>query len=87
PKAPLYFLSVFTLVITPMTPLWQILVLGGWMMLLQFGWFALVTLMLSRPAMRARFQAVGHWVDRGLGAVMLSFGIGLLFSDTSTTDR
>ncbi len=87
PKAPLYFLSVFTLLITPLTPLWQILLLGGWMMLLQFGWFALVTLVLSRPTVRARFNAVGHWVDRVLGGVMLAFGAGLLLSDADSLRR
>ncbi len=87
PKAPLYFLSVFTLLITPVTPLWQIMLLGGWMMLLQFGWFSLVTLVLSRPAVRARFNAVGHWVDRVLGGVMLVFGVGLLLSDAEPVRR
>ncbi|MBA4502673.1 LysE family translocator [Marinobacterium marinum] len=81
PKAPLYFMSLFTLVISPESPLWQIVVLGGWMMLLQFGWFSLVAFLLSRPSVRQKVQRVAHWIDRSLGAVMVAFGVGLLFSE------
>lgn len=82
PKAPLYFLSVFTLVISPASPLWQIALLGSWMMLLQFGWFSLVAFVLSRPRVRSKFQRMAHWVDRALGSVMLAFGLGLLLADS-----
>ncbi|GAA0700349.1 LysE family transporter [Marinobacterium maritimum] len=82
PKAPLYFLSLFTLVISPNSPLWQIALLGFWMMLLQFGWFSLVAFLLSRPQVRRKVQRVAHWIDRALGSVMLAFGMGLLISES-----
>ncbi len=82
PKAPLYFLSLFTLVISPDSPLWQIALLGAWMMVLQFGWFSLVAFLLSRPQVRQKVQRVAHWIDRALGSVMLAFGVGLLCSDS-----
>lgn len=80
PKAPLYFLSVFTLVLSPSMPLYQIVLYGVWMMLVQFAWFSSVALLLSKPAVKARFQRIGHWVDRLMGGVMLVFGIKLLAS-------
>ena len=84
PKAPLYFLSVFTLVLSPTMPAYQLFLMGGWMMVVQFGWFSLVALLLSKPAVKNKFQAIGHWVDRTMGTIMLLFGIRLLinrFSD------
>lgn len=83
PKAPLYFLSVFSLVLTPDMPPLQLAALGLWMMLLQFGWFSSVALLLSWPAVKRRFLRIGHWVDRVLGMVMLGFGLRLLFSRTN----
>lgn len=80
PKAPLYFLSVFTLVLSPSMPLYQIVLYGVWMMLVQFAWFSSVALLLSKPTVKACFQRIGHWVDRLMGGVMLVFGIKLLAS-------
>lgn len=80
PKAPLYFLSVFTLVLSPQMPAYQLFLMGAWMMIVQFSWFSLVALLLSKPAVKNKFRAVGHWVDRTMGMIMLAFGLRLLIS-------
>ena len=80
PKAPLYFLAVFTLVLSPDMPAYQLFLMGIWMMLVQFAWFSLVALLLSKPAVKHKFRAIGHWVDRAMGSLMLLFGLRLLLS-------
>lgn len=80
PKAPLYFLSVFTLVLSPDMPMYQLFLMGGWMMVVQFGWFSLVALLLSKSSVKNKFHAIGHWVNRAMGSVMLVFGLRLLIS-------
>lgn len=80
PKAPLYFLSVFTLVLSPDMPSYQLFLMGGWMMVVQFAWFSLVALILSKPSIKNKFHAIGHWVNRAMGSVMLVFGLQLLIS-------
>jgi len=80
PKAPLYFLSVFTLVLSPSMPAYQLFLLGAWMMVVQFAWFSLVALLLSKPAVKNKFRALGHWVDRTMGTIMLAFGLRLLIA-------
>ncbi len=80
PKAPVYFVSLFTLVLSPQLPLWQLALYGGWMMCLQLFWFSLVVLLLSVPTVNRRFQRLGHYVDRVLGAAMLLLGIKLISS-------
>lgn len=83
PKAPIYFISLFTIVLSENTPAQHLLVYGIWMMVLQFAWFSFLTILLSRPMVMDRFQALGHWIDRVAGGAMLLLGIKVLVSRTS----
>lgn len=78
PKAPVYFVSLFTVVLSPEMPMWQLAVYGLWMMLLQALWFAAVVFLLSVPRINRRFQAAGHWVDRILGVAMAGLGVKVI---------
>lgn len=80
PKAPIYFIAIFTVVLSPDLPLYQLAAYGVWMMLLQWFWFAFVTAILSLPALNKRFQTFGHWIDRVFGAAMIILGIKVLRS-------
>ena len=79
PKAPLYFMALFALVLSPDMPAWQVLALGAWMMVIQFGWFSCVALLLSRASLRDRFRSRAHWVDRTMGALFVLFALRLLW--------
>lgn len=79
PKAPVYFVAIFTLVLSPNIPLWQLAIYGVWMMILQMAWFSTVVMLLSIPAIHRRFQRFEHWIDRVLGAAMLILGLNLIF--------
>ena len=83
PKAPIYFISLFTIVLSENTPAQHLLIYGLWMMVLQFAWFSFLTILLSRPMVMDRFQALGHWIDRVAGGAMLLLGIKVLASRTS----
>jgi threonine efflux protein len=83
PKAPIYFLSLFTLVLSPDMPLYQITIFGLWIMLIQLCWFSFVVFVLSIPAVNDRFQRAGHWIDRLLGGAMILLGLKVLMSKTS----
>lgn len=83
PKAPIYFVALFTMVLSPNMPLWQLAIYGSWMMFLQLLWFSAVVLLLSRPTVNAKFQRVGHWIDRILGSAMILMGIKILASKTT----
>ena len=83
PKAPIYFISLFTIVLSQNTPAQHLLIYGIWMMVLQFAWFSFLTILLSRPMVMDRFQALGHWIDRVAGGATLLLGIKVLVSRTS----
>ena len=78
PKAPIYFVSLFTVVLSQDTPPQNILIYGLWMMFLQLAWFSLLTVLISRPAVTHTFQTMGHWIDRIAGGAMLLLGFKVL---------
>lgn len=80
PKAPVYFVSLFTVILSPSMPLYELAIYGVWIMLIQFLWFTTVVGFLSRPAINSQFQKLGHWVDRLFGGAMVLIGLKVLLS-------
>ncbi|MDW7550302.1 LysE family transporter [Pseudoalteromonas sp. McH1-7] len=78
PKATLFFLSLFTLVIEPSTPSSVQLFYGIYMALATWLWFSLLAVILSKKNVRHFFQLAGHWFDRGIGVIMLLLAIRLV---------
>jgi RhtB (resistance to homoserine/threonine) family protein len=77
PKVTLFYLVLFTQVAEPGTPLWARAVYGLTAVALSFGWYALVALFVSHGAVRDRFAAVAHWVERATGAVLIALEVRL----------
>jgi|TARA_B110000438_G_scaffold286393_1_gene317577 RhtB (resistance to homoserine/threonine) family protein len=80
PKAPIYFVALFTVVLSPDLPLLHLVIYGVWMMILQLLWFSAVVVLLSRPSVNEKFQRLGHWIDRVLGGAMILIGLKVLTS-------
>ena len=80
PKAPIYFVALFTVVLSPDLPLLHLVIYGLWMMAIQLAWFSSVVLLLSRPKINEKFQRLGYWIDRILGGAMIFIGLKILTS-------
>jgi RhtB (resistance to homoserine/threonine) family protein len=80
PKAPIYFVALFTVVLSPNLPLLHLVIYGLWMMMIQLAWFSSVVVLLSRPKINEKFQRLGHWIDRILGGAMILIGLKILSS-------
>ena len=80
PKAPIYFLSLFTVVLSPDMPLPTLAIYGCWIMVLQMIWFTALTFFLTDERIRSRLLTFGHWIDRTFGLVMVTLGIKVLTS-------
>ncbi len=78
PKAPMYFIALFSVFISPELPWYQLTIYGVWMMLVLWLWFALVTVLLSLPHFEKTFQTAGHWINRGFGVVMILLAISII---------
>ncbi|HTU64545.1 MAG TPA: LysE family transporter [Steroidobacteraceae bacterium] len=78
PKAPIYFLALFTVVLSPDLPVPTLVAYGAWIMVLQWLWFSLVALVFAHPRVRDRLTAAGHWIDRAFGVAMVALGLRVL---------
>jgi RhtB (resistance to homoserine/threonine) family protein len=76
PKATLFFLSLFTAVISPNTPLLVQAGYGLYLALATGAWFCLVALLFSQRRVRDGFARMGHWFDRLMGVVLVGLGAG-----------
>ncbi|MBB1519961.1 LysE family transporter [Aquipseudomonas guryensis] len=81
PKATLFFLSLFTVVINPHTPLTVQAGYGVYLAIATGLWFCLVALLFSQARVRSGFARMGHWFDRMMGAVLVGLGIKLAFTE------
>ncbi len=75
PKATLFFLSLFTLVIHPGTPLVVKLIMGSEMVLATMAWFSIVTVIVSHRLVRNRIGKIQHYLEKFMGGVLILFGI------------
>ncbi|MGE4423885.1 MAG: LysE family translocator [Pseudodesulfovibrio sp.] len=83
PKAPIYFVSLFTVVLSPDMPVTHLLVYGVWIIILQFLWFSFVATVLGSGPVARRFNRVGHYIDRVSGGVMIALGIKVISSEAA----
>tara|TARA_B100001063_G_scaffold18592_1_gene14348 strand:+ start:6859 stop:7485 length:627 start_codon:yes stop_codon:yes gene_type:complete len=75
PKATLFFMSLFTLVISQTTPLSIQIGYGIYMALATWAWFSALSLVLSKAYVRGFFQQHGYWFDRGIGVILIALAI------------
>ena len=80
PKATLFFLSLFTLVIKTSTPFWLKLLYGAEMSIVTFLWFSIVAIILSHDSVKNYFSRIQHQVERVMGVVLILFGIKVALS-------
>jgi RhtB (resistance to homoserine/threonine) family protein len=77
PKATLFFISLFALIVSPQTPKWVQAGYGLWMAVATAAWFCLVSVLFTQPEVRRKFLRHGHLIDRVLGVVFLGFAASL----------
>lgn len=75
PKATLFFVAIFSQIISPETPLlWQA-VYGLTCFLMTFVWFSVVALILNQRKIREVFLRSTKWIDRVCGTCLVALGI------------
>jgi RhtB (resistance to homoserine/threonine) family protein len=80
PKATLFFLALFTQVISPATPKAMQLIYGLEMSVMTFIWFGIVAMALSHASVQGRFLKVQHRVEQFFGLILIAFGIKVALS-------
>lgn len=77
PKATLFFLSLFSVVINPDTPAAIQLGYGIYMSVATAVWFCSLSLVLTQRKVRNFFTRFGHWAERVMGAMLIALGLKL----------
>jgi len=83
PKATLFFIAIFASVIDPATPKVILVGYGLWMSLTTMAWFVMVSGFFTRDDVRRVFLRGGHWIDRGMGAVLLGIAVALALASVN----
>lgn len=79
PKAMLFILSLFTVVIAPEAPRALLSLYAGIIFVTTLMWFSLVALFLSTPRIKQAFVRSKHWIERLTGGALFALGAKLAF--------
>jgi RhtB (resistance to homoserine/threonine) family protein len=78
PKVTVFFIALFTSIVSQTTPVAMQSVYGAWLALYTFLWFWFVAWWFSRQAVLNWYQRQGHIVDWLMGVVLILIAIRLL---------
>lgn len=79
PKATLFFLALFTVIIKPETPAWWELIYATEMFLIILGWFCTLTIILSHRRVLRLLNQVEKYISKVVGVFLIGFGVALAF--------
>ncbi len=80
PKATLFFLSLFTVVIEHKTPVGVQAFYGVYMAFATAVWFCGISLLFGNMRVRSLFTRIGHWFERIMGGILLLLGLKLVIT-------
>jgi threonine/homoserine/homoserine lactone efflux protein len=80
PKATLFFLALFTVVIDSNTPSSIQALYGLYLAIATFLWFSMLSKILGRPNVRALIIKTRNWVERGMGAILILLALQISMS-------
>lgn len=75
PKATLFFLSIFSVIVSADTPMLITMAYGVYLCMATALWFCFVAFIFSRQSVRNKFLSMGHHFDHCMGVVLVLLGI------------
>ena len=79
PKATLFFLSLFTVVIKPSTPFYSEVIYAMEIIIIAIAWFCSLTIILSHARIKHVLEKSGKYIAKSLGIFLIGFGVALAF--------
>ncbi|HAJ74928.1 MAG TPA: lysine transporter LysE [Gammaproteobacteria bacterium] len=71
PKATLFFLALFTVVISSSTPIAIQMMYGIYLAIATFAWFAMLSKIFGRQSVRDWLLSAGVWFERAMGFILI----------------
>lgn len=81
PKASLFFLSLFTLVIAPDTATGTLIIISALLVIDTMLWFSLVAIFFTQKRVRIVFNRYQKWFNKLFGVLLIGIGLKIAFSD------
>jgi len=81
PKATLFFLSLFTVVLSPETPVYAQAIYGLYMAVATAILFSVMSIIFTTEPVRQQFYRIGHWFDWVMGAALIGLGLKLAVTE------
>lgn len=78
PKACLFYLSFFSVILSSSTPFHLQLCYGLWLSFLASVWFTLIAIFFTHPIISSKLQNLKHWIERVTGGALVLLGLRLL---------
>lgn len=82
PKNALFYMSLVAVILGNQVTVAQQLFCGVWMVGVVLLWDLFVASAIGHRKVQGAFHRRIHWFERGAGAVLMGFGIGLLFQSS-----
>tara|TARA_B110000467_G_scaffold32861_1_gene29895 strand:- start:1153 stop:1725 length:573 start_codon:yes stop_codon:yes gene_type:complete len=80
PKATLFFLSIYTIIIKDNSPTYIQLAYGLWMAVATAGWFCFLSIVLTNHSIVKRVELFGFKIQKIMGIVLLIIGFKILIN-------
>ncbi|WP_330110555.1 LysE family translocator [Methylophaga thalassica] len=80
PKNLLFYLSLFTVALTPEVSLGFKILLGVWMTLIVFCWDVAIIYLLSKQTVRNKFTRLSFYIDKATGVILGTIGFNIVKS-------
>jgi len=80
PKATLFFLALFTVVISADTPVAIQVLYGAYLSLATIAWFAMLSLVLGREKVREFVLRAGRWFELAMAVVLIFLAVQIAFA-------
>lgn len=80
PKAALFFLSFFSVILSPETPFIIQTLYGTWISVLALAWFIMVAIFFTHSTMSRILSGCKHWIERIAGGALVVLGARLLLT-------
>lgn len=79
PKVTIFFLAIFTTVVSADTPIFMQSIYGAWIIFTTGLWFIIVSFFFSHQKVRDKFVTHGYLFERLMGVVLLFFAAKIVF--------
>lgn len=74
PKATMFFLSIFSIIVNETTPLYVQLLFGLFCVVINFVWYSIIALLLTRKKSIEIFNRYSNIINKVIGLILICFG-------------